>query len=41
MLEGVVHRPFDQIIEQYAELLPFLLDLGNEALALVDALSRV
>ena len=34
MLEGFIHRPFDQIIEQYAEMLPFLLNLGEQALAL-------
>lgn len=39
MLEGFVHRPFEQIIEQYAEILPFLLDLGDEALALVGAVN--
>jgi hypothetical protein len=35
LLEEVIHHPFDQIIAQYAELLPFLLDLGDEALTLV------
>lgn len=35
MLEGVALRPYDQSIEQYAEMLPFLFDLGNEALALL------
>ncbi len=35
LLEEVIHHPFDQIIAQYAEMLPFLLDLGDEALALV------
>jgi hypothetical protein len=36
MLEGISNQPFDLIIEQYAEMLPFLLDLGEEALTLID-----
>ena len=35
MLEGIVLRPYDQSIEQYTEMLPFLFDLGNEPLALL------
>ena len=36
VLEAMINRPFDQIIAQYAEMVPFLLDLGDEALALIN-----
>lgn len=36
MLTGMVNRPVDAIIDHYAELLPFLFDLGDEALTLCE-----
>ena len=39
VLEGTVNRPLDACIEQYAEMLPFILGLGDEALTLLEAVS--
>lgn len=36
MLTGMTNRPVAAIIDHYAELLPFLFDLGDEALTLLD-----
>lgn len=38
MLAGVINRPFEAIIEQWAEMLPFILGLGDEAVALIEAI---
>jgi hypothetical protein len=37
VFEGVINRPFDSCIEQYAEMMPFILGLGDEALTLLEA----
>lgn len=36
LAESIIGRPFDTIIEQLAEMWPFLLELGNEALVLTN-----
>lgn len=38
VLSNMIGRPFDEIVRQYAELLPFLLDLGSEAELLATVL---
>lgn len=39
LVTGMMQRPVDEIIAHYAELLPFLFDLGDEALTLRALLS--
>jgi hypothetical protein len=36
--EAIVGHPIDEIMEQWTEMLPFLLDLGDEALALMPSI---
>lgn len=39
LLAGMINRPFDDIVAQYAEMFTFLFDLGDEALTLLDGIS--
>jgi hypothetical protein len=36
--EAIIGHPIDEIVEQWTEMLPFLLDLGDEALALMPSI---
>jgi hypothetical protein len=36
--EKIIGHPFDEIMEQWSILQPFLLDLGDEALALMESI---
>jgi hypothetical protein len=41
ILEAIVGHPIEEIVEQYAVSTPFLLDLGEEALALLPAIEQI
>jgi hypothetical protein len=40
LAETITGHPIDEIIEQFSIVLPFLLDLGDEALALLPSIER-